>query len=161
MKAITLVIEVILAEKIKKLLFTFLFLFIAISSSARNFSWVNADYAEDYSWWVFVYEDINVPEFKYKPYKVWVQWEFVTPEAKKKFETKAKIEKSLYEISYDLSQYRILQVTGYDENGNTISISHVPSSRSYFIPGTIGEKIVNTVKIILSSGKKSPKKNGL
>lgn len=137
----------------KKTLMAFVLLLFSISLSAKDYGWYNADHAEDYSWWVFVYENINVPELKYGYYKVWVKWEYTNPKAKAEFKTKATVSKQLYEISYDFSQYRILQVTDYDDNNKVISDCNIPSSRSYFMPETIGEAIVTTVKEILAKHK--------
>lgn len=134
----------------KKIVFALLFSAISLTLSAREYGWFNADHAKDYSWWVFVYENISMPELKHGYYKVWVKWEYTNQKAKADFKTKAAVSKQLYEISYDFSQYRILQVIDYDENGKVISDCNIPSSRSYFTPETIGGAIITTVKEILS-----------
>ncbi len=132
----------------KKLLLLVIIL-LPLGLSAKDFSWVCADHANDYSWWVFVYEDIKRPKTSFAPYKVWIKWDYATKEAQKKFTTNAKISKHLYEISNDLSEYRILQTIDYNENGEIISECNIPSSRSYITPETIGECIVFTVQEIL------------
>ena len=120
-----------------------------LSSYANDFAWICADHAEDYSWWCFVYEDIQTPSTNYGYFKIWIKWDYATKSAQAEFDTDARISKQLYEISNDFKEYRILQVIDYDNENKVIGECSIPSKWGYFVPETIGEAIVETAKEIL------------
>lgn len=123
---------------------------VPLLASAKGHEWICADHAKDYSWWLFVYDDIQKPELKYGYVKVWIKWEYSTPEAQKEFCTQAVVSKQLYEFSCDFTSFRILQVVDYDKSNKLINDCNIPSSRSNIIPETVGESIAETAKEILS-----------
>jgi len=133
----------------KKFLFLAFALVMTFVANAKESAWICADHAEDYSWWCFVYDDIQQPTTQYGYYKVWVKWEYATSSAQAEFDTKARISKQLYEISHDFTEYRILQAIDYDSENNVIEECGIPSKRTFFVPETIGESIALTTKDIL------------
>ncbi len=132
----------------KRLLLLFLMV-VPIFAFAKGHGWICADHAKDYSWWLFVYDDIKRPELKYDYIKVWIMWEYSTPEAQKEFDTQAVKSKQLCEFSYDFTSFRILQVVDYNKDNKVIQNCNIPSSKSNIIPGTVGEQIAETAKEIL------------
>lgn len=133
----------------KKFLFLAFALVMTFVANAKESAWICADHAEDYSWWCFVYDDIQQPTTQYGYYKVWVKWEYATSSAQAEFDTKARISKQLYEISHDFTEYRILQVNDYDNESKVIRERNIPSTWSYIVPETIGSAIVLTAKDII------------
>ena len=124
---------------------------------AKEYGWICADYAKGGSWFVFVYENVSKPVTKYGRFKVWVEWKFYTPKAQADFKTKARSIKELYEISYDFSEYRILQSTSYDKEDKVIESISIPTEKEYIIPCTIGENIIETTKEIIKGDRTSEK----
>lgn len=135
----------------KKILAMLLFCLCGLSAFADEHSWIEANHSEDYSAWAFVYDDITKPQLKFGYYKVWVKYEYNTPEARKAHELEAKEVRELLEVSHDMTKYRILQFVDYDTKGNVVRVGDTPSAWRYFIPDTIGSKIADTIKEILAN----------
>lgn len=133
----------------KRLLLLFLVV-IPMFAFAKGHDWICADHAKDYSWWLFVYDDIKKPELKYGYIKVWIKWEYSAPEAQREFGTQAVTSKQLYEFSCDFTSFRILQVVDYDKYNKVINDCNIPSLKSNIVPETVGESIAQTAKEILN-----------
>ena len=125
----------------------FLLMIIPVLSMAQ--SWHCVDHAKDYSWWVYVYDDIQKPKSKYSTIKVWVKLRFDTPSAQAEFRTRSTTSRQLHEIYPDFKSYRILQVTDYDRDDKIIGVDNAAGSKFYIVPGTIAESIVMKVREIL------------
>ena len=74
---------------VKLLLFILAITMANIRASAKEDAWVNADYGENYEWWVFVSDNIKLSDAKYDYVKVWVKWEYSSPQVAAEFNTTA------------------------------------------------------------------------
>lgn len=125
----------------------FLLMIIPVLSMAQ--SWHCVHHAKDYSWWVYVYDDIQKPKSKYSTIKVWVKLRFDTPSAQAEFRTRATTSRQLHEIYPDFKSYRILQVTNYDKDEKIMGTYKAAGSKFYIVPGAIEESVVMKVREIL------------